>query len=64
MRLDIPAGTAVRFEPGATKSVTLVAFGGRNDLSGLNNLTNGDANDPRVRDEALTRARARGFKGA
>jgi urease subunit gamma/beta len=29
MRLDIPAGTAVRFEPGETRSVTLVEFGGR-----------------------------------
>ncbi len=58
-RLDIPAGTAVRFEPGQEKDITLCAFGGGKRLSGLNNLTNG-AN----RDTALERARAAGFKGA
>jgi len=62
-RLDIPAGTAVRFEPGISKEVTLVAFGGERRLTGLNNLTNGN-DDPKSRDEALARARARGFKGA
>jgi urease subunit gamma/beta len=64
MRLDIPAGTAVRFEPGQRKEVTLVAFGGRREFSGLNALTQGDAADETVRAEALARARAAGFKGA
>ncbi|MGJ4891514.1 urease subunit gamma [Bradyrhizobium sp. HKCCYLS3077] len=64
MRLDIPAGTAVRFEPGASKQVTLVEFGGRQHLSGLNNLTDGAASDPAVRAAALARAKARGFRGA
>ena len=64
MRLDIPAGTAVRFEPGAWKEVTLVALGGRSELTGLNNLTNGSGSDPAVREGALERARMRGFKGA
>ena len=64
MRLDIPAGTAVRFEPGASKEVTLVEFGGRQFLTGLNNLTDGAVSDPDVRDAALARARARGFNGA
>ncbi|MEA2913685.1 MAG: urease subunit gamma/beta [Bradyrhizobium sp.] len=64
MRLDIPAGTAVRFEPGASKEISLVTFGGRSELTGLNNLTNGSSADPDVRDAALGRARARGFKGA
>ena len=64
MRLDIPAGTAVRFEPGAWKQVTLVALGGRNELTGLNNLTNGSGSDPAVRDGALERAKRRGFRGA
>ncbi|MBI5263370.1 MAG: urease subunit gamma [Bradyrhizobium sp.] len=63
MRLDIPAGTAVRFEPGASKEVALVEFGGRGELTGLNNLTNGMANDPRVREAALARAKARDFRG-
>jgi len=64
MRLDIPAGTAVRFEPGASKEVTLVEFGGDRQLTGLNSLTNGSGVDAAVRDAALGRAKARGFKGA
>jgi urease subunit gamma/beta len=63
MRLDIPAGTAVRFEPGASKDITLVEFGGSQDLSGLNNLTDGPASNPDVRAAALARAKARGFRG-
>ena len=64
MRLDIPAGTAVRFEPGQRKEVALVGFGGRRELSGLNALTEGLATDQSVRDAALRRAREAGFKGA
>lgn len=40
-RLDIPAGTAVRFEPGDTREVPLVAFAGKRVMHGLNNLVNG-----------------------
>jgi len=64
MRLDIPAGTAVRFEPGSSKEISLVEFGGRQELTGLNNLTDGIGSDPAVRDAAVARAKARGFKGA
>jgi urease subunit beta len=35
MRLDIPAGTAVRFEPGQTRSVNLVSFAGRREVYGF-----------------------------
>src|ERR1700754_2234406 len=38
MHLDIPAGTAVRFEPGEEREVELVAFGGNRELHGLNRL--------------------------
>ncbi|TVQ53011.1 MAG: urease subunit beta [Spirulina sp. DLM2.Bin59] len=41
MRLDIPAGTAVRFEPGDEKAVKLVALVGRREVYGLNNRING-----------------------
>src|SRR5271156_3033981 len=41
MRLDLPAGTAVRFEPGETKTVLLVEIGGSGSVYGLNGLTNG-----------------------
>jgi urease subunit beta len=40
-RLDIPAGTAVRFEPGDEKEATLVPFGGKRRVHGFNNLVDG-----------------------
>src|SRR5579862_7792479 len=43
MRLNIPAGTAVRFEPGDSKMITLVEIGGSAVIYGLNGLTNGRA---------------------
>jgi urease subunit gamma/beta len=61
--LDVPAGTAVRFEPGEAKQVTLVAFGGTGEVFGLNGLTNGPLTES-VRQQALERARARGFKSS
>lgn len=41
MRLDIPAGTAVRFEPGQTREVTLVAYAGKRMAIGFNALVDG-----------------------
>jgi len=41
MRLSVPAGTAVRFEPGDEKRVTLVELGGAALVYGLNGLTQG-----------------------
>ena len=64
LRLDIPAGTAVRFEPGEAKEVVLTEFGGTQELYGLNNLTNGQISSQDIKDQAMKRARARGFKGA
>ena len=64
MHLDIPAGTAVRFEPGEAKEVTLAAFGGTGEIFGLNGLTNGTTKGDSSKSDALARARERGFKGA
>ncbi len=64
MHLDIPAGTAVRFEPGESKQVDLVEFGGTGEIFGLNSLTMGTTRNDARKDEALRRARDRGFKGA
>ncbi len=58
MRLNIPAGTAVRFEPGDTRSVELVALGGQRIVSGLNGLVEGALDDEAVRARALERVRA------
>jgi urease subunit gamma/beta len=53
MRLDIPAGTAVRFEPGETKTVGLVAIAGAQVIRGGSSLADGP-----VSDEGRARARA------
>jgi urease subunit beta len=58
MRLDIPAGTAVRFEPGDEREVDLVAYGGEQRVFGMNGLTNGATDNAAA---AVERARERGF---
>lgn len=63
MRLNIPAGTAVRFEPGDSKKVTLVELGGARRIFGLNGLTNGVASD-HTKKAALEKAETAGFQGA
>ena len=59
-RLDIPAGTAVRFEPGETKTVRLVELGGSRIIRGGNNLASGPVSAENQR-QALERVRALGF---
>ena len=49
MRLNIPAGTAVRFEPGDEKRVTLVELAGARRVFGLNGLTEGGTRDAALR---------------
>jgi urease subunit gamma/beta len=61
MRLDIPAGTAVRFEPGQRQTVTLVAFGGARQAHGMNGLVEGDTTTEDARTAALARLEERGF---
>jgi len=53
MRLNIPASTAVRFEPGEQKSVVLVEFGGSKEIHGFNGLTNGKYTDQSVKTKAI-----------
>ena len=62
-RMDIPAGTAVRFEPGDEQEVVLVALGGNAQVHGLNRLTEGETGDDRLA-QALKRAAESGFRGA
>jgi len=61
MRLDIPSGTAKRFEPGDESDVTLVEFGGGHVAKGMNGLTKEDARPTWSRDQAFARARDAGF---
>jgi urease subunit beta len=58
MRLNVPAGTAVRFEPGDVRRVELVALGGRRVVHGLNGLVEGPLDDDATRNEAFERMRA------
>jgi urease beta subunit len=58
-RLDIAAGTSLRFEPGEARDVTLVAFAGSGRVFGMSALVNGPL-DVR-REQAIKDARARGF---
>ena len=60
-RLLVPAGTAVRFEPGESKRVTLVALGGNRIAYGINGLVNGKIDDPTVRQEAFMAVCEQGF---
>jgi urease subunit beta len=63
MRLDIPAGTAIRFEPGAERDVDLVAIGGRRVVYGMAGLVDGDLDDEAVRERALERAAEGEYRG-
>lgn len=62
MRLNIAAGTAVRFEPGEEKDVHLVTFGGNRTVHGFSNLTEGVTTDLAVKNAAIKRAKEQGFK--
>ena len=61
MRLNIPAGTAVRFEPGEEKEVELVAFGGSKKIFGFNNLVDGSIKEKHKK-KAVETMEARQFK--
>lgn len=63
MRLDIPSGTAVRFEPGEEKTVRLIPIGGLRAGHGLNGLVNGKMDDEKVKAAAFAKAKELGFKG-
>ncbi len=59
-RLDIPSGTAVRFEPGETREVQLVELAGRKIVHGHNNLTNDQINIHTL-DKSLNNAKVKNF---
>ncbi len=61
MRLAVPSGSGVRFEPGIPKIVALVPIVGERTVLGQAGLVNGQLDDPAVRERALATARARGY---
>lgn len=64
MRLNIAATTAIRFEPGDEKTVSLIPFGGLCTIYGFNNLVDGWAGDTRIKPIKVAQALALGFKNA
>ena len=62
MRLNIAAGTAVRFEPGEEKDVELVTFGGRRTVVGFNNLVNGETSSTDNKNAAVEKLAPGNFK--
>jgi urease subunit beta len=58
-RLDVPAGTALRFEPGQGREVDLIPLAGRRHVHGMSGLVAGGLDEER--DAALARAKDRGF---
>ena len=60
-RLDIPAGTAVRFEPGETRTVNLIPFAGARIVWGGQGFVNGPLDAVGARDAFAARLTARGF---
>jgi urease subunit beta len=63
-RLNIPAGTSVRFEPGDSKEVELCELGGKRIIYGFNGLTMGGLKSSNIKNASLQKARQSGFKGA
>ena len=61
MHLDIPSGTAVRFEPGQSRKVQITKFAGREVAYGMNNMTNGSVRSEIIRDQTMQRLRAAGY---
>jgi len=64
LRLNIPAGTAVRFEPGDEKQIELVEIGGMRKVVGFNGLVSGSTRSKWTAAQALERAQQLGFKGS
>ena len=62
--LNIPAGTAIRFEPGDSKTVELVELGGKKIVYGFHGLVQGSVQSESVRARALRNAKKKRFKGA
>jgi urease beta subunit len=62
MRLNIPAGTAVRFEPGEEKEIELTPFGGSRVMQGCNAFVEGPLDEAGAREAALARAQKAGFR--
>lgn len=64
MRLDVPAGNSIRFEPGDEKDVDLVEIGGMKRIFGFDDVVDGAATAGSTVRQAMHRATERGYRGA
>ena len=64
MRLNIPSGTAARFEPGMEYQVELISLGGSRSVFGFNALVSGQLDDQLIQEAAFASAAQTGFQGA
>jgi urease beta subunit len=64
MRLNVPAGSSIRFEAGDEKDVELVEYGGMRRVIGFNGLVDGAVTAPATAQRALRQARDHGYTGA
>lgn len=60
-RLDLPSGTSVRFEPGDTKEVRLIPYGGHREVYGFNGLVMGRLDDPYTKEMSIKRCLEQGY---
>ena len=61
MRLDIPSGSAVRFEPGMSRKVQITGYVGREVAYGMNNMTNGSLRSDIIKEQTMRRLRENGY---
>ena len=64
LRLNIPAGTGIRFEPGDEKEVELTELVGSRIVFGFNGLTMGSLRSFHIRNAAFEKAKRAGYRGA
>jgi len=62
-RLNIPAGTSIRFEPGDSREVELCELGCKRIVYGFNGLTMGGLNSSIIKDAAMEKATKLGYRG-
>ena len=55
MRLDVPSGSAVRFEPGQSRKVRITGYVGRQVAYGMNNMTNGSVRSGIIKKQTMRR---------
>ncbi len=61
MRLDIPSGSAMRFEPGQSQKIRVTSYAGRQVVLGMNNMTNGSVRLDIIKKRTMQKLSAEGY---